>query len=397
MDVDIAFTELSGDEAGEEIFQELGKRDLIFLFPATLNNSVESLEATAKVLKKESGAQVVGSSVGGFATPDTDGLNTRGIAAAGFRDIEFETARIENAWNLDPEDIELLKRDAGTTYTFESGARGAKNSMMWDKAQGLVKRLVEGKSRGTETILLRQINYMLKHHRMGFPEFFIERINEGIKHGNIVNFNSGDQGDFLEGYEIFNGEVTESQSATLVYTEQDFKQGVFKTTEDTLESDRVLESFDEITGEGRLLYRFNGHSLSELEEEYPVQERIGRGGFVYYLILETSDSKYSIATSSDLGLVVNYFDVERIEKAHLVRAPGFQEYMSTYREKVRELEGLNHISLTPPQMDFFEGNINQVVEATQEELDEFLLTVDNGVRDYKYPDYTFPGYVQYQD
>lgn len=322
-------------------------------------------------------------------------LTTRGTAAVGLKDIDFELKRTEDVWDFEED---LFEREFESAVTFESGSRGgARNCRIWSITQGLVKQLIAKSTPGARKFLLGKIENSLHTNKMGYSDFYLNRVEEKIRKGkNILNFNSGDTGDFIEGYEIFNNEVTESESATTVFIDEEIESGQASVASETLDSERYMETFIEFKRAGRFFYSFDGKTLPELKKEYPVQHQIGRGGFSYYMLLETDSDLYATAISSDLGVVVSYLpeDLE-IQKAHLVRAPDFSTYKAKCLELVEDLSDGAHISLNPPQMNFYQKNLSELVKKTHEEPDQYIITVDNAMRGHEEYEYIYPTYLSY--
>lgn len=365
--------------------------DLALLFPATQEASSEGFEKKIQELDNSLDCPVVGVSVGGFATQDTNGLTTNGLAVVFLKDIDFEIERVEDAWNIDREEAQNLMRNENTTLTFETGSwsPGDQKRSVWSTISSYSSKILAKDLLGKNRYVLPRIRKRLRNMEVGYSPVFTARL-ELLRQGEkILNFNSGDMGDFQEGYEIFGSEVTEGLSATFVKTEEDFTYGEAGNTELAFENDRVLETFEEIQHSGYVLYGFNGNSISDLAEEYPLQRQIGKGNFMYYFIIVMSDVEFSVPINADLDIIVSDMRLEDVQKAHLVRAPSFSEYKNQFTDMLQDMSGVPHISICPPQLVSFRSNINQIIEETQDQLDEFILTTDNAQREYDKMDYNF--------
>lgn len=394
MESQIIFTDSSGAAAAEEILDKsyIDNPDLVALFPTTAEVQAHGVEEVIAGLDYD--APVVGVSVGGVATHESDGFEVLGIAAVLFRDVEFETERIEDAWSVEPGIKDRISAHEGTVMSFEAGARSAKGGYGWRLAQKLARRVVSNDSFGQRKNVINRIEKRLEKDRIGYPNLFRARLSVGLD-TNIVNFDSVDSYEFLDGYEIWNSEVTRGKSAVLVYMEEELEKGTAFNVWDSIESDRNVETFEGLQMEGNIIYGLGDELLTDIKERHPIGEKIGDGGFSYYLAVEQGDRAYSIPFSSDLGAILTYLELDRDATSHILRAPDFSRYADSYRAMLEDIQGTPHISINPPQLGYFENKLNRVIEITEDELDKFIVTIDNAHRDYYAPDFNSPGYVEY--
>jgi hypothetical protein len=374
--------------------------DIVFLFPATQKASSEDFEEKVEKLDSSLDCPLVGVSVGGFATHRTEGgLKTRGAAAVFLKGVDFEIERVEDAWTSNKEEIREKLKGPGTTVTFETGNWGPseRSQAFWSRISDYSTKILSMNLLGKNDAILSKFRERLKENRVGYSNFFEARMELLIEGEDIINFSSGDMGDFREGYEIQGSEMTSGKSAICVNFSEKFEEGSAAGTPQAFENDRVLESFDNLKHSNQVAYSFDGKTLTEIGEDYPVQRDVGRGNFMYYFIVEEDKAAFAIPINADLDIVVSYTDFDNVEKVHLARAPSFSEYEKTFEDMLEELEGLPHISINPPQVVSFRSKVNEFVEKAQEELDEFIMTTDNAQRVHDRFEYNFPNYMIYEE
>lgn len=378
-------------------FSEITNPDLVFLFPAT-SDVDEDFERSLAELNSELDCPLLGVSVGGFATSDNESIQTHGAAAVFLKDIEFKIEEVEDPWTGDKDQMQDKIGEDGTTITFETGAFGPsqKEEHIWSKITEHSGKVLSYDFFGERDAVLKLMRSEMKKHSLGYSNFFEMRFDQVIFGKDILNFNSGDLGDFSKGFEIHNSEITEGESAYILNLKKTIESGSLGDSDLSFENGRVQETFENLETSGRFGFRFDGQTIPELKEEYPIQKDISQGNFIYYFIIEEDEATYSMPANADLNLIVSPRPLEKVKKAHLVRAPSFSEYIDQYRKSISEIEGLVHISINPPQFDSYRSSIDEVIKETNKNFEDFLITTDNALREGKKKDHNFPKYIIYQ-
>lgn len=399
MDGTVVYSTKSGEAAGNEIIDRIGRSepDCLLLFPTTGEVTANGIDATVETLCAAYDCPVVGASIGGFATAESDGLELFGTAAIALNDVSVDRHRVPDVWNADQDSMRsLLDTDAGTTITFEPGSRAGSNTAAWNTAKRIANHVIQRDTLNQRKRLIKKISDVLASNRIGYSALFRARIAAGRDGAHIVNFDSGDTGDFLNGYEIWNDTITRNTAGTVLRLNQELETGYARTAAERLTDTEPLETFETLESHGHVIYAFDGETLADIKDRYAIGQKVGRGAFAYYFILETQNWLFAVPIP-DLNILVSYAPIDDSTRAHLVRAPSFDEYRTAYSDMLSGIgSGLPHISINQPQMDCFQKNIADIVTMTKDVQDTFLITVDNAFRQYDAPDYNFPGYVLYK-
>lgn len=370
--------------------------DLIFLFPTTEGHNAKDLETLSKKLQKKYNCDIAGVSVGGISTHLNDGITSiNGVAALFISNTDYNTSRIEDSWRISKEKfLETLSKDK-TNFVFDTGARSSKSGIKWSIAKKMASRVIETNTFNQRGRLIKKLQEYLKKNEISYPDTY-SYILSSTEYGNtIVKFDSGDTGDFQKGYEIWNEQITESSSCTVLRTNKNIDQGVACTAKESTKSERVLEEFDNIERYRKIIYKLGGKTIPELNKEYPLDTDINGGGLSLYMVIETEKGYYSVPFE-DLGLIFSPIDFETCKKAYLVKAPSWEEYKEKTQKMIQQIDGSPQISINPPQMMYFREKINEIENMIDSEFNEYLLTIDNKSRQIPGAEYNFPGYIDYK-
>lgn len=397
-------TTANGADGGGELVENLGLDDpnLLLLFPSFIEAGKPAFQELVDVVNSRLDGQVCGVSVGGFATPETSGFETNGTALLALDDVSFRSRHIDDVWNCDREQLaSYLDEEDGTKLLFAAGSRDGGNGRAWRQLQKIASHIIENNVLGQRKRLINRLSKKLDESRIAYTEAFRAHVAASQDGNSIVNYFSGDAGRFRESYEIWGEDVTEKQSGTILYLDRELPKGGAVDARKTLDSDRVLRSFDSFSAHNNIIYRFDGHSLTDFTDEYAVAEKNSKGGFSYYLLIEQDGATVGTPLSSDLGVVVSYTDIDGSERLHLARTPSFKTYMARYEELLDRLvdreQALHHISINQTQLELYRNEIDRLVDKAEERLDTFFITIDNALRQQHHIEYNFPSYVSYEN
>lgn len=398
MNVTHVYSRNQGVSAAKEIVGKLDDTDpgLLLLFPTTAEISSHGFEDALESFDREYDCPIVGSSVGGFATEQTDGFELFGTCAVAIEDISFTAERVQDVWKTGVEYNKNLLEHDKTTLLFGPGSRAGSNTAAWRTAKQLANRLLSNST--LRQPMIRKISSILEQNSIGYSSMFYARVQAGLEGKAVVNFDSSDGGDFMDGYEIYNDELTDSQSATVLSLDHDLPVGTAQTAEESLDSEDVTETFEELETHNNIIYLFDGETLADIKERYAIGRTVGRGAFSYYTVLETQAGTFAVPIP-DLNILVSYAPIHDDTTAHLLHAPAFEDYMAAYKDMLDELDsfsGTPHISINPPQMNHFRNQLTRITETADEHLDSYIITIENALRHPTSVEYNYPGYVIYQ-
>lgn len=370
--------------------------EVVLLFPATAGTDARTLSDFSGDLHDAVDAPVVGASVGAWATAEAD-LAEQVAVAVGLADVGVETERFETAWDDTVDYRRAVAEGGDTVVTFDPSAP-AGSGLAWRTLKTFAGRVLTRDSFGQRERLVDMMEDNLANRRIGYPPFLRDRIEARLDGAHVANFGSSDMGDFTEGFEIWNGEVTEKQSAMLVNLDTKLQTGAAQTALSVLSSDRHLETFEELGSYRRVIYRFGDETMDEIRERYGIGDWIGEGAFSYYWLLEMHDTYISVPITMDLDIVTCFTEVADDATAHLVRAMDGPEYRERFRAMLDDLPpGLPHLTVHPSAVKIYGREmLDRLVRDAQQRLDAFVFSVSDAVRLDRAIDYNPPGYVSYR-
>lgn len=340
-------------------------------------------------------APVMGASVGALATHETDGFVRDGAAVLGFSGIDLSVDPVENAWSADIEDIRGRVRGEGTTLVTGVGARAPEEGPVSSTVRRLTSRLIKADVLGQRQRIIRNVTKMLQNSRQGYSPLFLALEDEIGRGTDFITYPSSDLGTFSDGFEIDGDRVTEQEAGVIARTDMSLSTGQARSALSNLSSDRVVERFDDIESEDRVIYRLDGKTVSDLREEHGI---LSDTNYDHHLIVEMEGTHKAVPFAIDLDVLITFTEISDDATAALVKAPRFGEYRDALDEMLDDLPvtGFPHLTFNPTRHLLYGDDLFGLADDVDGRLDEYLVTIDNGFRQRRaVDDMSFPSYVLY--
>lgn len=379
MDIDVRVSKAGGEPAGKELAGRsvIDDADFVMLFPTASHSSCKTVKQTVQGL--DVSCPVAGTSVGGFASPGTDGFTTDGTAAIFFDNVSIlQKQLIKDAWNTGADETaEVLSRyDAETCFAFAPGPRGMSDGYLASILQRLSYEAIKRNSLGQRQRVIDRLEKQSREMHVGYPLAHQALYQEHTDlQKQIIYYLSADAGQYQTGFELFNTTVTESQQAVILDTDISATSHKPAHTPESITGE-IKETFTDIAAYNRVIYRLDGKTLPELYKKYPFNQSANAGGLTYYFLLETDNQTFAIGAPDDVPLVETPVPVTEDARMHIVRTRGFPSYHTEFQEVLEGIDGFPHVSIPSLALDLYYQNINQL-QATAEKLqDNYLLTLN---------------------